>query len=63
MRIKQKLIDSFQDKEATIGISYECIVIGANHYSFDYDLIRKYGRRFVDPRGVYRHNPNGVVQF
>ena len=42
--------------------TYDCVVIGANHDSFDYDLIRKYSRILVDTRGVFRQDSKGVVQ-
>jgi UDP-N-acetyl-D-glucosamine dehydrogenase len=42
--------------------SYDCVVIGSNHDKFDYDLIRKHAKGIVDTRGVYRHDPKGVVQ-
>lgn len=42
--------------------SYDCVVIGSNHDKFDYDLIRKHAKGIVDTRGVYRHDPIGIVQ-
>ena len=42
--------------------SYDCLIIGANHESFDYDLIRKHARTLVDTRGVYRQDPEGIFQ-
>ena len=42
--------------------SYDCVVIGSNHDQFDYDLIRKHAKGIVDTRGVYRHDPKGIVQ-
>lgn len=42
--------------------SYDCVVIGANHDKFDYNLIRKYAKGIVDARGVYRHGSVGITR-
>ena len=42
--------------------SFDCVVIGTNHDSFDCDMIRDNSVLIVDTRGVYRHEHENVIR-
>ena len=42
--------------------SYDCVVVGANHDDFDYDLIARESALIVDTRGVYKGKHDNVIQ-
>ena len=42
--------------------SNDCVIVGPKHGQFDYYPMRKNAKGIVDTSGVYRHDPEGVVQ-
>ena len=42
--------------------SFDCVVIGTNHDSFDYEMILDNSVLIVDTRGVYRDEHENVIR-
>ena len=49
------------DLTADTIAAYDCIVIGTNHYDFDYGMIKQHASLIVDTRGVYRGESENIV--
>lgn len=43
-------------------VSFDCIIVAADHSAFDYELIKKYAALIVDTRGVYRESADNIVK-